>query len=178
MQELMTIKEAASYLRVNYSTLYKLVQKGKVPGSKVGGTWRFKKELLDDWLSWQHHQGKGKVLVIDDDSRIREVLRDVVVDQGYQVVAAENGERAIEEMEKQHFDLVFLDLVLPGLSGVDVLDKLKAKDEKATVAIITGYGDDAIALEAMAMGPLLLIRKPFRVEDVVRVLNIVMKARR
>jgi len=178
MQELMTIKEAARYLRVNYSTLYKLAQKRKVPASKVGGTWRFKKEILDDWLGRQYHQGEGKVLVVDDDARVREVLRDVVIDQGYQVVDIENGERAIEEMEKQHFDLVFLDLVLPGLSGVDVLDKLKAKDEKATVAIITGYGDDAIALEAMSMGPLLLIRKPFRVEDVVRVLNIVMKARR
>jgi len=177
MQELMTIKDAASYLRISYSTLYKLVQMGKVPGSKVGGAWRFNQEILDDWLGRLYYQGKGKVLVIDDDSRVREVLRDVVVDQGYQVVAAENGERAIEEMEKQHFDLVFLDLILPGLSGVEVFERLKAKDEKTIVAIVSGYGDDPIALEAMSMGPLLLIRKPFRVEDVVKVLDMVMKAR-
>jgi excisionase family DNA binding protein len=178
MQELMTVKEAASYLRLKNSTLYKLAQKGKVPASKVGGAWRFSKKMLDDWLSRQSHFTRGIVLVVDDDARVRDILQDVIIEQGYQVVAAENGEKAIEEMKKQHFDLVFLDLVLPGLSGIEVLRLLKVKGEKAVVAIVTGYGDYPIALEAMSVGPLLLIRKPFQVEDVVEVLNIVMKARR
>jgi excisionase family DNA binding protein len=178
MQHLMTIKEVASYLRLKNSTLYKLAQTGRVPASKIGGPWRFSKEMLDDWLTIQPRLVRGKVLVVDDDARVRDILQDVIIGQGYQVVATENVERAIEEMEKQHFGLVFLDLVLPGLSGIEVLRWLKAKGEKAVVAIVTGYGDDPIALEAMEMGPLLLIRKPFRVEDVVEVLNIVMNARR
>ncbi len=178
MQELMTIKETARYLKLNHSTLYKLAQKGKVPASKVGGAWRFSKEMLDDWLTSQSRLARGMVLVVDDDARVRDVLGDIVIGQGYQVVAAENGERAIEEMEKQHFDLVFLDLVLPGLSGIKVLGWVRARGEKPVVAIVTGYGDDPIALEAMSMGPLVLIRKPFRVNDVVEVLDMVMRTRR
>ena len=174
----MTIKEAASYLRLKDSTLYKLAQTGKVPAFKVGGTWRFKKDILDDWLSAQCAPLRGIVLVVDDDARVRDVLRDIIVEQGHQVVAVESGEKAVEEMERQHFDLVFLDLVLPGLSGIEVLRWLKAKGEKVVVAIVTGYGDYPIAREAMSLGPLLLLRKPVHVNDVVEVINIVMRATR
>lgn len=174
----MTVKEAASYLRLKHSTLYKLVQKSKVPASKVGGSWRFKKDILDDWLNSQSRQARGVVLVVDDDPRVRDILKDIIVGQGYEIVAVESGERAVEEMERQDFGLVFLDLVLPGSSGVEVLKKLKAKDDKVAVAIVTGYGDYSIAMEAMAMGPILLIPKPFDVEDVVAVLNMVMRIRR
>lgn len=52
MDNLMTVKEAAQYLQLNYMTVYKLAQKGKIPVSKIGGTWRFKKEILDDWLCY------------------------------------------------------------------------------------------------------------------------------
>jgi len=178
MHDLMTTKEAANYLRLKNSTLYKLSQKGKVPASKVGGAWRFSKKMLDDWLTSQFRLDEGMVLVVDDDARVRDILQNVIIGQGYQAVAAENGEGAIEEMQKRHFDLVFLDLVLPGLSGIEVLRWLKAKGEKAIVAIVTGYGDDPIALEAMSLGPLLLLRKPVHVNDVVEVLNIVMRATR
>jgi len=178
MQEVMTLKEAASYLRVRYSTLYKLVQKGKVPASKVGGAWRFRKDVLDGCLTSHGREMLRKVLVVDDDARVRELLEDIITTQGHQVVSVENGKRAVEEIEKQHFDLVFLDLVLPQLSGVEFLDKLKAQREKTFVAVITAYGDDPIALEAMSMGLLILIRKPFHIDEVVQVLDIAMKARR
>ena len=178
MQGLLTIKETAEYLRISSSTIYKLVEKGKIPGSRIGGSWRFSRKVLDDWLNSQFLKSRGMVLIVDDDARVRNVLGDIIIEQGYQVVAVENGERAIEEVEKQRFVLVFLDLVLPGLSGVEVLRKLKARDKRAMVAIITGYGDYPIALEAMSLGPLLLIRKPFRVADIMQVINIVTKGRR
>ena len=178
MQELMTIQEAASYLRIKDSTLYKLAQQGKVPGTKVGGAWRFKRNVLDDWLSGQWRQVRGNVLIVDDDARVRDILQEIIIRQGYEVVAVENGERAIGETEKQHFDLVFLDLVLPGVSGIEVLKWIKTKGDKVMVAIVTGYGDYPITREAMSLGPLLLIRKPFHISEVVEVLNIVMKKRR
>ena len=178
MQELMTLKEAANYLRLSCSTLYKLARRGKVPSSKVGGTRRFNRKTLDDWLMSQWGQVKGTVLVIDDDARVRDILQEIIVSHGHRAIAVENGEMAIEEMERQHFDLVFLDLVLPRLSGIEVLRWLKAKAEKTVVALVTGYGDYPIAMEAMAMGPILLIPKPFNVEDVVAVLNMVMRIRR
>ncbi len=178
MKSLMTAKEAADYLKLNYMTVYKLAQRGKIPASKIGGNWRFKKEILDDWIARQAIPVEGDVLVVDDDPRVREVLKDTITAQGYKVVAVGTGEEAVEEVRKRHFDLIFLDLVLPGISGVEALSGIKAKDKKAVVTIITGYGDDPIALEAMSLGPLFLIRKPFRIEDIAEVLSILVRGRR
>lgn len=177
MSDLMTTKEAAEYLKLNYMTVYKLSQRGRIPASKIGGNWRFRKDLLDDWLAKQATVVEGTVLVVDDDPEIREILSEVISRKGFKVFTAESGELALEEMKKQHFDLIFLDLVLPGMSGVDALTAIKEKDKKAVVVIVTGYGDDPIALDAMSLGPLFLIRKPFRTSDIVEVLNAMVKVR-
>jgi len=178
MQQLMTIKDAANYLKISSSTIYKLVEKGRIPALKVGGAWRFKRDILDDWLNNQSSKYTRTVLIVDDDARVRDVIRDIVIERGYQVVTAENGERAIEEIERQHFDLVLLDLVLPGLSGLEVLRKLKAEDDKVMVVIVTGYGDYPIALEAMSLGPLVVVRKPFLKSDITYVLSTLTRVRR
>ncbi|MBA7607422.1 MAG: response regulator [Dehalococcoidia bacterium] len=177
MSNLMTTKEAAEYLKLNYMTVYKLSQRGRIPASKIGGNWRFRKDLLDDWLAKQATVLEGTVLVVDDDPAIVEMVNEVVSRKGFKVVGAGSGEQALEELEKQHFDLIFMDLVLPGMSGVEALSAIKEKDKKAVVVIITGYGDDPIAMDAMSLGPLFLIRKPFRVSDIVEVLNAVVRVR-
>jgi excisionase family DNA binding protein len=157
----MNIKEAASYLRLNYMTVYKLAQKRRLPAFKVGGNWRFKRDILDNWLAEQAASNIGSVLIVDDDPMIREVLREIIKDQHYVVVAADTGEAALDEIEKQHFDLIFLDLLLPGISGIQLLEKIKDKDKESVVVIITAFADEPAALKAMSLGPLLLIRKPF-----------------
>ena len=177
MDSLMTIKEAADYLKLNYMTVYKLARKGKLPASKIGGAWRFKRESLDNWVDKQSRLIQGKVLVVDDDVWVRDILQDIVTGEGYGVVTAESGEKALQELKNQNFDLVFLDLVLPGVSGVEVFQSLKENDKKPAVVIVTGYGDTPVALEVISMGPLLILRKPFQVSDVVEVLNLVMKVR-
>lgn len=53
MREIMTPREAAEYLSVHVRTIYRLAKNGNIPGRKIGGSWRFKKEALDDWLSWR-----------------------------------------------------------------------------------------------------------------------------
>ncbi|MBM4330266.1 MAG: helix-turn-helix domain-containing protein [Deltaproteobacteria bacterium] len=53
MKEIMTPQEAAEYLSIHVRTIYRLVKKGEIPGRKVGGSWRFKKDALDEWLSWK-----------------------------------------------------------------------------------------------------------------------------
>ena len=120
---------------------------------------------------------QGSVLVVDDDPMILEILREIISEQGCTVVTVESGESALEEVEKQRFDLIFLDLKLGGLSGEEILSSLKERDKDAVIVIITGYADDPIALKAMALGPLLLVRKPFREKDIIEVLNIVMKGK-
>ncbi len=178
MGDLLTIREAAAYLRLNHMTVYRLAQRGKIPASKVGGNWRISRDVLDDWIKSRSRVVEGRVLIVDDDTRVRDVLAEVASREGYQAVGVGSGEEALAEMGKQRFDLVFLDLVLPGVSGVDVLKAMKAKDSRAAVAIVTGYGDDPIAMEAISEGPLLLIRKPFRVSDIVEVLRMVAAPKR
>jgi len=173
----MNIKEAASYLRLNYMTVYKLAQKRRLPAFKVGGIWRFKRDILDNWLTAQANTNVGSVLIVDDDAMIREVLKEIVQDQHHSVVTAESGEEALDEIKKQHFDLIFLDLLLPGVNGIQILETIKEKDKTAVIVIITAYADEPVALKAMSLGPLMMIRKPFREKDIVEILNIVMKGK-
>ena len=178
MDALMNVKEAAVYLRLNYMTVYKLVQKGAIPASKIGGNWRFKKEILDDWLIRESGRGRGSVLVVDDEPEICDILSDMISKHGYTVVTASNGEKALYEVKQRHFDLIFLDLVLPGANGVEVMQRIKDSDSDAVVVIVTGFGDDPLAVMAMSLGPLLIVRKPFREKDIVEVLNLAMKGRK
>ena len=63
--------------------------------------------------------------------------------------------------------------MLPGISGVETLEEIKARDKKAAAVIVTGCGDTEMVAKAVSLGPLMLLRKPFRVEDVVEVLTVV-----
>jgi excisionase family DNA binding protein len=183
LEELMNIKDAATYLRLNSMTVYRLAQKRAIPSFKVGGNWRFKKDILDEWLLQksslnveQNDTGsKGFILLVDDDPMVREILKEIVESEGYTVSGVESGEAALEEIKIQHFDLIFLDLKLPGMNGVEILETIKERDKDAVVVLVTGFADEPMALKAMALGPLLLIRKPFREKDIIEVLNIVMK---
>ncbi|MCD6359035.1 MAG: response regulator [Dehalococcoidia bacterium] len=178
MSDLMTVREAADYLKFNKMTIYRLAQQHKIPASKIGGAWRFSKSTLDDWLRTQSLVDSGVVLVVDDDALVREVIKDVVLSQGYKVVMAGTGEEALEKMKERQFGLIFLDLGLPGMSGVEVFRAVKERDKDAVVVVVTGYADTPIAIEALSMGPMILIRKPFKVDDVVNILDIVMKSKR
>jgi excisionase family DNA binding protein len=177
MNTLMTVRETAQYLKLNQMTVYKLAQQGKIPSSKIGGNWRFKRDVLDRWLFDQSRTGKGTALVIDDDQGICDLLNEIVSENGFYMTCIGNGEDALELLKRQHYDLVFLDLILPGISGVEVLKSIKQNYKGTAVVIITGYGDDPIASEAISMGPQLMMRKPFNVADVIEVLNMVSKVR-
>ena len=101
------------------------------------------------------------------------MLSDIVSREEYKAVAVESGEKALEELNKQSFDLIFLDLLLPDMSGVDVLSAIRQRDIDAAIVIITGYADDPMADEALSMGPQFLLRKPFKVSEIIEVINAV-----
>jgi excisionase family DNA binding protein len=177
LDELMNIKEAASYLRLNYMTVYKLAQKRRIPAFKVGGNWRFKRDILDNWLNAQANTNMGSVLIVDDNPDIVDVLKEIVKDQHHDVETALDGKSALEIVNKKHFDLIFLDLLLPDISGTKVLESIKEKDKTATIVVITAVADEPVALKAMSMGPLMLIRKPFREKDIIDILTLIMKGK-
>ncbi len=104
---------------------------------------------------------KPSVLVVDDEKRIRDGCQKALRTKGYVVDGAENGEVALEKIHKKHFDLVLLDLMMPGPSGLEVLPQIKEIDSDAVIIVITGYATLEHAIEAMKKGAFDFIAKPF-----------------
>jgi two-component system phosphate regulon sensor histidine kinase PhoR len=104
---------------------------------------------------------KTKILVIDDEKIIRNGCNEVLTQDGYDVILAENGELGLEMIEKAHFDVILLDLMMPGLSGFDVLSHVKALHPDTSIIIITGYATIENSIEAMKKGAFDFIPKPF-----------------
>ena len=102
-----------------------------------------------------------RILVIDDEQRIRDACRFVLNDMGFVVETAADGSLGLAMVEKQHFDILLLDLMMPNLSGFDVLSRLRDIDPDAVVIVITGYATLEHSVEAMKKGAFDFIPKPF-----------------
>lgn len=169
------MREAAKKLRVAEVTLYRLARQGRIPAVKVGGGWRFKPEVLDAWLAHGGGRREARVLVVDDDGVLLDLVRSIVAGAGYAAVAASDGDRAIELLKEEPADLVFLDVLLPSTSSVEVFRTAKQVNPHATVVLMTGFPDHPVVAEAMALGPLMLLRKPFGIPQITEVLGMVFR---
>jgi DNA-binding response OmpR family regulator len=109
---------------------------------------------------------KAKILIVDDEPGIRDSLSDVLVQEGYQVVAAENGENAINLIENEQFDLMLLDIMMPGMSGVDVLRVTHRKVPDLKVILLTAHGTLETAVEALRLGAHDYLLKPASAYDI------------
>lgn len=101
------------------------------------------------------------ILVVDDEERIRDACKMVLEEEGYQVELAENGELGLRMIEEKHFDVILLDLMMPVLSGLDVLPNLTERHPDTAVIVITGYATIEHSIEAMKKGAFDFIPKPF-----------------
>jgi len=103
--------------------------------------------------------------VIDDEPIILEVLGQLLTSEGYEVEISASGEDALQKYESRTFDLVLLDLMMPGMSGLDVLRALQRIQPQALVIIITAYASVESAIEAMKIGAFDYVQKPFKHEE-------------
>jgi two-component system response regulator PilR (NtrC family) len=103
--------------------------------------------------------------VIDDEPIIHEVLGELLTSEGYNVDSSANGEEALEKHISNEYDLVLLDLLMPGMNGIDVLKELKNRNPKIVIIIITAYASVESAITAMKMGAYDYIQKPFKHEE-------------
>jgi two-component system nitrogen regulation response regulator NtrX len=110
------------------------------------------------------------VLVVDDEKNIRETLKDVLEDEEYEVLLAEDGKKALDALEKNAVDVMLLDLWLPEVGGMEVLKRTKEDYTDIQVIIISGHGNIDAAVRATKMGAFDFIEKPLSVE---RILNVV-----
>jgi CheY-like chemotaxis protein len=107
----------------------------------------------------------AKILVVDDSEEVREVLRELLSRHGYTVVTAPDGESGLVELETRTFDLAMVDLGLPGISGLEVANRLKHKWPDTRVALMTGYGDRMGPDDAKSKGVDFVLAKPFSLDQ-------------
>lgn len=108
---------------------------------------------------------RSKILVVDDEHLIRWSLEQNLKKQGYEVVTAGNGEDALRIAREEQPDLVLLDIQLPGISGIEALEKLKEMDEDILVIMVTAHGGLDIAVNAMRLGAYDYVSKPFNLDE-------------
>jgi putative two-component system response regulator len=113
---------------------------------------------------------KGSILVVDDEAGSRESLR-MILKPIYDIHTAENGKEAINFLSQKKVDLVTLDLNMPGLSGIETLQKIRKVQPDIEVMIITGYGTLSNAQEAIRLGAGDFISKPFNVPDIIAIVS-------
>lgn len=166
-----TVDEVAEYLRIDQLTVYKLVREGKLPAFRVGRSLRFLREVLEEWLHQQTTKPFARILVVDDERNICDLFRDVLLPQGYEVMAVGDGASALEWFRRAPFDLVFLDLKMPEMNGVEVFEHLRRLDPSLAVVIVTGYPDSDLMAQAMEKGPFAIMKKPFGPVDILNVLD-------
>jgi CheY-like chemotaxis protein len=107
-----------------------------------------------------------KVLVVDDDPVVRKSFDRVLSSKGYAVITAENGEEALRKLNEEKYDLVYTDIRMPGMSGLEVAEHVKASRPWTPVVIITGYGTDAAEARAKAAGVSSFLHKPMSPETI------------
>ena len=106
------------------------------------------------------------ILVVDDEEVLQDVLGTLLKREGFRPIAARTGEEALLVAEREPIDLVLLDLMLPGMSGMEVLKQIRGRDPEQVVIVVTAYSSIESAIEAMRIGAFHYIPKPFKNEEV------------
>lgn len=101
-----------------------------------------------------------KILIIDDERSIRNSLKEILADEGYEVDVAENGLQGVEMVDKEKYNIIFCDIKMPEMDGIEVLDKLIQMGVDSAVVMISGHGDIDTAVECIKKGAFDFIRKP------------------
>ncbi len=101
-----------------------------------------------------------RILIIDDEPAIRMALKEILEYESFEVKEAEDGAAALKMVEKESFDLIFCDIKMPHMDGIEVLSKLKEKGIETPVVIITGHGNVETAVDALKKGAYDFIQKP------------------
>lgn len=119
------------------------------------------------YLYYSHLWGSGprktiamKILIVDDERAIRNSLKEILSDEGYEVEVAEDGAKAIEMVDKEKYNVIFCDIKMPGMDGTEVLDKLVSDGVDSAIVMISGHGDIETAVECIKKGAFDFIQKP------------------
>jgi len=169
---LLNIREAARYLGISHHTLYKLLERREVPAAKIGGSWRFNRATLDEFVASQSLVPRPRVLVIDPIKGDRDLLADFAVARAGQIDTVASAADAIVQLGRAKPDLVFVggDTAEAVASTVNTL---REEGIEARIVVVAAPGNAAIASPAMEHGPVFLLPKPVDRDDVISILTLI-----
>ena len=110
-------------------------------------------------------KNKKQILIVDDDPGICATLCDILEDEGYGTKGFGEGKKALEFLKKTSFDVVFVDLKLPDMDGVTLLEQIKLINPESAVIMMTGHASTATAVEALNEGAYAYVVKPFDLDE-------------
>jgi len=114
---------------------------------------------------------KANILVVDDELYIGDLIRDSLKDQGHNVTVLNNGEEAIEKFKEHHFDIAFVDYMLPGCSGLEVIKRIRGHNPHTSLILITGSVNSSVAESAVVEGATSFLQKPFTFDQIRNVVS-------
>jgi excisionase family DNA binding protein len=174
--EILTIRDVAAYLKLPVSTVYRLAERRELPGHKVGRQWRFHKSILDDWFRQHAANLRVTILVVDDEDVTRQFIASALQTAQRHVLTAASGEEALEIAKQTDLDVALLDLIMPGISGVETFRQLHALRPELPVVIVTGYPDSELMSKALEIGPFTMINKPIDLSHLQKVVDVIVGA--
>src|SRR5882762_1000481 len=121
---------------------------------------------------------RESILVVDDEAGVRGSLVGILGDEGYAVEAVESGEAALTALENRRYDLLLLDVWLPGMDGLEVLSRVRTLDPEVPVIVISGHGSIETAVKAVRMGAQDFVEKPLSLEKTLLVVKNTLRQRR
>lgn len=116
-------------------------------------------------------QNTIRVLYVDDETTLRTLVQQQLTAEGFSIETADDGDTAIEILDKKSYDLVLLDIRMPRLNGMEVLKHVKSKGLTARVIMLTAVDDLTVALEAVKMGAIDYLTKPYDYNELLRVIR-------
>ena len=114
---------------------------------------------------------RANVLVVDDQIGMLETFTDILEDKGFDVDTAEDGFQAIRKVKEQGFDIIFMDIKMPGINGVQTFREIKKINTKASVIMMTAYSVEDLVKEAIEEGAYTVIYKPFDMDKVIQTIE-------
>jgi excisionase family DNA binding protein len=167
IDRLWSAKEVAEYLNVLPITVRRKAHRGEIPSIKIGHRLRFDKKQIDKWLQRSSRGRPIHILVVDDEPLVGQLFKESLTETNYRVTTTLSSLKALELIGNEHFDLIFLDLIIPELDGVELFRRIRQMDKDVPVIIITGYPDSDLMKRAMEYGPFTVIKKPFTGDDII-----------
>ena len=126
--------------------------------------------LIDELL-----EDKILILVVDDQFGDRETLKVILEDKGYRVATAADGAEALKMVKEKHYDVIFLDIKLPGMDGIETFELVHEIDPRAAVIMMTGFTEEDLVERALNCGAYTCIYKPFDMEKVIALVDTIAK---